>query len=447
MGSCMRSREFEQREYDCFISYASEDREIAERLKKFLEMAGLKAFLDVHNFPAGNEVVEGLATKMAESKACLALVSSGSFEKKYFREEIRLAGNEAVVHEEFRFVVAIMDQKVNPAQHFNSLKVRSWLALPNGELTVGTARDLVLALRTRGSLPQSSQPHVYVSCSWKDREIHPRDAVLAEMKTQGAFLVGDALDQKDFQEEGAARITRIMSGCAGFVGVYPDRQDRHKSADELNKYFLDELKIADRLGLVKSLFCARTDSLPAAMQKQPINEWKEGESYPALRDQVSDFLEEVGTKHPHTFLATDFKQSLERNRAAKDIMEYLMGMHCRLGREVMGNELREQLRCLIEEANLVVADIACSFHGETPNLKINVNTCVEAGIAFAHKKPLFITSLDANIRDPNAKKSDAIPFFFRNHVIEWYRSEPEFLASIHKIALNRRRRVINDELP
>ncbi len=71
----MRSREFEQREYDCFISYGSEDREIAERLKAFMALAGLKAFLDVHNFPAGNEVIEGLATKMAQSKACLALAS------------------------------------------------------------------------------------------------------------------------------------------------------------------------------------------------------------------------------------------------------------------------------------------------------------------------------------------------------------------------------------
>ncbi len=119
----------------------------------------------------------------------------------------------------------------------------------------------MLALRARGSLPQSFQPHVYVSCSWRDGEVHPRDAVLSEMKAQGAFLVGDALDQRDFKEQGIARITRIMSGCSGFVGLYPDRQSPQKAPEELYKYFLDELRIANELGVGDNTLLRRMDSL------------------------------------------------------------------------------------------------------------------------------------------------------------------------------------------
>lgn len=443
----MRSRQFDQREYDCFISYGSEDLEIANRVKSFIETAGLKAFLDTRDFHAGNEVVEGLATSIGQAKSCLAIMSSRTLEKKYFKEELRLASTEAINHDEFRLVVAIVDPHLNPAELHRNLSVRSWLQLPRGELTVKAARDLMLALRGRESLPQSLQPHVYVSCSWRDSETHPREPVLLEMKKQGAFLVGDSLDQQTFKEDGIARISRIMSGCSGFVGVYPDRNGSNKSPDEHYKYFRDELRIAKQLGLARCLFCARRASLPETIQQEFPLELSDSYDMPSLTNHISSFLDDVGTSHPHTFLATDFKQCLDRNQAAKEIMEYLMGMQCRMGREVMGSNLREQLRSLIEDANLVVADIACGFQDSSSYLKINVNTCVEAGIAFAHSRPLFITSLDPTVSDPTARKTETIPFFFRDHSIEWYRNDAEFLANIYKIAFNRRRRVINDELP
>jgi hypothetical protein len=238
----MRSRVFEQREFDCFISYGSEDLEIAIRLKSLIEPAGLKVFLDIRNFHAGNAVIEGLATRIGQSKSCLALVSNRSIVKKYFKEELRLASGEAVNDDDFRLVVAVMNQAINPTDHLKSLSVRSWLPLPNGELTINSVRDIMLALRERESLPHSRQPHVYVSCSWREREVHPRDAILREMKTQGAFLVGDSLDQQSFKEEGPARISRIMSGCSGFVGIYPDRHEPNRTPEEHYKYFQDECK-------------------------------------------------------------------------------------------------------------------------------------------------------------------------------------------------------------
>jgi hypothetical protein len=440
------SREFDQREYDCFISYTSANLEIAERLTKFIEACGLKVFFDRKRFVAGTEVDEGLAKKIQQSKSFLLLASSQSIERPHVKEEIRVAKNEAVIHNEFCFVVALLEDfdpsKTNPA-----LSARSWLALPGGELTIETVRNLLLSLRRPGRLPRLGQSHVYVSCSWRDMETHPRDRILIEMKARDAFLVGDSREQRSFQEEGPQRIRRIMSGCSGFVAIYPDRSEPGKSPEELYKYFHVELEIARELGLVERIFCARSESLPAPLRANSVIECPQGELSPDLSQQISAFLDEVGTKQPHAFLATDFKRLQNRNEAARDIFQNLVGMECHLGKEVLGNDLRKQIRLLIRNANLIIADLACGFEENSEQLHINTNTCIEAGIAFAHDKPLFLTMLDPTVRIANASKTRSVPFFFRDHSIEWYRDDPGFLANIFRIALNRRRRIINDELP
>ena len=442
----MRTRDFERREYDCFISYGSEDVEIAERLASFIEDCGLNVFVDKRQFFAASEVDEGLAVKMSQSKACLALLSSRSIEKSFVKEEMRLAKHEAVNHGEFRLIVAILEEGFRPSDHIKGLSPRSWLQLVNGCLTVESARNLLLSLRIPESLPLQGQPHVYVSCSWRDTETHPRDAILTEMKAQNAFLVGDSRDQKSFLEKGRERIQRIMSGCSGFLAIYPDRQEPEKAPEELYKYFPVELEIARELGLTERIYCARREVLPAALKEKSIVEWAEGTEFPNLESEITSFLDDVGSRHPHSFLATDFKQLQDRNRAAQDIIENLLGMKCHLGREVLGSDLRKQIRELIREANLVVADLACGFEDNSKTVRINVNTCIEAGIAFAHAKPLFLTAIDPGVRDPAGSKTRSVPFFFRDHSIEWYQDEPGFLAKIYRIAFNRRRRVINDEL-
>jgi hypothetical protein len=440
----MKSREFDKRRYDCFITYGSEDYDIAETLAEFIERAGLKVFLDTRKFSAGSTVLEGLFENMSQSKACLALLSSRSIGKNFVQEELRAAHNQTVTNPGFRFVAAILDD-YDPTKHRESLALRSWFFLKDGELTTQTARNLLLALRFPESLPTVDQPQVYVSCSWRDYETHPRDQVLSKMKAKGAFLVGDSQDQRSFKEEGPARITRIMSGCSGFLMILPDRVEEGKTPEESFKYFNAELKVASKLGIVQKIYCARRDVLPASLQSTNPYELKSSLPDEALSKSIEGFLDDVGKKQPHSFLATDYKLELERNRAAKEIVESLLGMECFLGREVQGAELRKQVQGLIKNANLVVADLACKLN-ELGHLKININTCIEAGFAVAHEKPLFLTCLDPQAADPLVSRTSDIPFYFRDHAIEWYQDTPGFLANIYRIAFNRRRRVINDEL-
>ncbi len=442
----MQTRDFERRKYDCFISYGSEDVVIAEQVNSFLESSGLHCFLDTKRLAAATEVDEGLAIAMNDSKACLALLSPNSVKKNYVQEELRFAKSEVVNTSGFRLITAILDEGFNPADSIKGLGVRSWLPLHDGISNLENARNLLLSLRRAESTPHQGQPHVYVSCSWRDNESNPRDPLLALLKKNGAFLVGDSLDQKSFKEDGPNRIKRIMSSCSGFVGIYPDRRDSGRSQEDVYKYFLAELQIAKELGLVLRTYCTNLDSLPLILRNSTVVDQQDIANDKLIAEGIDSFLEEVGPAQPHSFLATDFKQSIRRNEAAKDIIESLLGMKCHLGKEVIGNDLRQQIRRLIRDANIVLADLACSFDAHKDGLQININTCIEAGMAMAYDKPLFLLALDPTVRAADASKTRSIPFFFRDHSIEWYRDDPEFLANVYRISFNRRRRVINDEI-
>ena len=121
-----------------------------------------------------------------------------------------------------------------------------------------------------------------------------------------------------------------------------------------------------------------------------------------------------------------------------------MGMNCKLGKEISGGGLRQRLIEAIREANIVIADIACATIPEG-GLAVNINTCIEAGIAMAANRPLFITSVDPTIAGTKAERWIPV-LFFRDHAIEWYADDLAFLATVHRIARERRRRVLNDEL-
>lgn len=77
----------------------------------------------------------------------------------------------------------------------------------------------------------------------------------------------------------------------------------------------------------------------------------------------------------------------------------------------------------------------------------NVNTCVEAGIAMGARRPVFVMALDPTAFDPDVSdKTTQVPFMFRNSQIQWYGSDEEFLAKVHRLARMMRRRILNQEL-
>ena len=439
----MVTRDFETRSYDCFVSYGSEDVGVAASVHDFLIASGLSVFFDQERLKAGRPVLETLAQAMADSKSCIVLLSKRSIEKDYVRFEIESASQQAVTHREgFRFVGALLES-FDPSEHVQALGNLTWLDLDGGDLTIHSARKALLSIRRSETVAKPDQAQIYVSCSWRDHEPHPRDWILQRFADKGAFLVGDSRDQRRYGEDGAQRIRRILSSCAGFLAIYPARRDSQKTPAEQYKYFPTSLRLPVSLAS-HSGYCVDPDLLPPTLGG-PWTAIPDADSLPDIDTWIVDFLDDVGCRAPHAFLATDFKRSLHRNEAARDVIEHLMGMACKLGKEVTGGRLREQLIDAIREANIVIADIACSLSNEQ-ELAININTCIEAGIAMSAGRPLLLTSIDPTKVGAATSKTASVPFFFKNHEIEWYANDLEFLAATHKIARLLRRRIINDEL-
>jgi hypothetical protein len=149
---------------------------------------------------------------------------------------------------------------------------------------------------------------------------------------------------------------------------------------------------------------------------------------------------------PYAFLATDYKHNAERNAAARDIIEHVLGMECLLGEDFTSEQLREAIVSKVIGANLIFADLACLIDEVARVLRPNLNTCIEAGIGMGARRPVFVTALNPESFDPEVRdKTTQIPFMFCNHSIQWYDSAVNFLAKIHRLSMATRRRIINQE--
>jgi hypothetical protein len=101
---------------------------------------------------------------------------------------------------------------------------------------------------------------------------------------------------------------------------------------------------------------------------------------------------------------------------------------------------------------VVVANLASGDEAAPGITGVNLNTCVEAGMALGAStaralagktpSPVFLTVHCA----PDEKGRTArLPFMFRDSQITWYSTEAELLGHIRRILLPFRRRVMNYE--
>jgi hypothetical protein len=150
---------------------------------------------------------------------------------------------------------------------------------------------------------------------------------------------------------------------------------------------------------------------------------------------------------PYVFLGSDFKRSLQRNQCAREIVEHVLGEECWMGNDYPAEQLREAIVEKVIGANVVFSDLSSARDVPTNRLMPNVNTCVEAGIAMGARRPVFVMSLDPTSFDPDVSdKTTQVPFMFRNSQIQWYGSDEEYLAKVHRLARMMRRRILNQEL-
>lgn len=430
----------------CFVSYASEDAALARNLAAYLATAGLRVWFDQVRLNAGTPVLEELTRQMCNSRACLFVLTEAALTKAYVKHEVDIACEQQVTQAGFVVLAVRTDHRLDPTTRFPSLRKLSWMDLPDGELSVGAAHRLLLSITP--AVPQAlGLPHIYVSCGWGENEAPITRRVCAPLAARRVRLIGDAIDQRTFGDEGKLRVQRIMSGCSGHLMILPERRSTGRTAEETYKYFLAEWEIGLRMRLARRVFCVSRSTLPVQLEREAI------EIGPA--ENAADFEPELVSLHdqaepcaPYVFLATDYRQTAERNEAARDIIEHVLGMECWLGKYYSAEQLREAIVEKLVGANLVFADLACVRDAHTNRLRPNLNTCVEAGIAMGARRPVFVTALDPESFDGGVEnKTTQLPFMFRNSQIQWYSSSSDYLAKIHRLAMAMRRRIINEELP
>ncbi|MGQ0703599.1 MAG: toll/interleukin-1 receptor domain-containing protein [Gemmatimonadales bacterium] len=398
------------RAHHCFISYASEDAGLARRLASWLTAAGLDVWLDQTRLSAGSLVVEELTRQLGNSRGCLLVLTEAALKKNYVKHEVDIACEQQVTEPEFALVAVRISPDLDPTARFPALRKLSWMDLPDGELSLESARRLLLALSPGASRSPPGTRHVFVSCGWGEQDTPITRRVCAPLARRGVQLIGDATDQRQFGANGRLRIERIMSGCGGHLIILPVRRSPGKSPEESYKYFLAEWEIGRELGLARRIFCISRNGLPGLLRDEAI-EVGTGEDPSGFERELVALHDETDRASPYVFLAVDYQRTGPRNEAARDLIEHVLGMECWLGRDYPGEQLIEAIVEKVIGANLVFADLAPARDEPSNRLDPNLNSCIEAGIALGARKPVFLTALDPESFDPAVRdKTSQIPF-------------------------------------
>jgi hypothetical protein len=444
----MNDLSLEERDYHCFISYASEDALFARKMAEWLITAGLRVWLDQMRLSAGAPVLDELTRQICNSRACLLLATDVALTKNYVKHEVDIACEQQVSQPGFAVLALVTNRDLDPKERFPSLRKVSWMFLPQTELDVDSARRLLLSLTPSVPLAPQSR-HIFVSCGWGETEEPVTRRLCAPLISRRVRLVGDSKDQKkfgEFGEVGTARVERIMSGCTGHIMVLPARRSTGRSPEETYKYFIAEWEISRRLTLARRVFCVSKGLLPPQLRDEAIEVGAAQDSV-GIEPELIALHDETEAIAPYAFLATNYKHNGERNTAARGIIQHVLGMECLLGDDFASEQLREAIVSKVIGANLIFADLACLVDEVAKVLRPNLNTCIEAGIGMGARRPVFVTALNPESFDPEVRdKTTQIPFMFRNHSIQWYENAVNFLAKIHWLSMATRRRIINQEL-
>jgi len=417
---------FNQREYDLFLSHAHADRAFVEDLNRWLTTAaGLKVFYDPADGTAGAGISTMLQREIENCRGVLLVVSNASIESPWVQDEYNIAKDEASEQPEFRIVPV----RLGDAAGKKLLKGVSWFDIPDNRFSPGAAAAILRGLYASADVPDPAKSRdVYVSASWRVDD-DSATAVGRYVVDKGFRLIGDQKDQPAFD---LGRIRHIMETCGAFVSILPFRDvERATAADRPYKYFLQELDLAESMGL-PSLVVAdprikRADKDDSTWLRLRSDEGQVSAEIGRRLDLLWDDWElpPVGS---HVFLA--LPQELERApgfRAVRDTIELVTGMNTVVGFDIQGQRQADEIQEAIRRAAVVIADITDDY----------VNVCIEVGMAKIVGRPYEMVC-----KGPTRSAA----FMIRGPNILFYNDDLELHGALHRIARAHRRRIINTEL-
>lgn len=399
-----------------------------------------------------------LAEQMSECRAWIVLASRNSVGSPWVIAERDQALHCATENPEFS-LIALRTDDCALGQTWPALSRFNWLDMPDGALTTPIAREVIDRLDGRTwSGRQTGLRDVYVSRGWRPADRAFGDAVCEGLCARRWLLrlVGDAVDQAIFSPD---RIAEMMSACSGHVVILPRRCSSGAPTENDYRYLVRELAISTELGIPAVLLAESDTQLPVSLERSSCR-LEAGEDYYAAwtvepPEWLEKFLEELESPPSprHLFLAAEFKENIERVGHLREFIEAVTGLPCQIGRDFEGQQLREQIVSGIASALVVIANLASNNENAGGLMEVNMNTCVEAGMALGASSarvvagkssmPVFLTAQCA----PGEKGRTArLPFMFRDSQITWYLTEPELLAHVRRLLLPYRRRVMNYEI-
>jgi hypothetical protein len=112
-----------ERTFDVFLSYASEDKDWAVRLKNALQASGLKVWLDSEQLLPGDLFAEGLERGIQASRAMAIIASARSLRSNWVKEEYYRALGLANARDRRLRIIPVLIDSAEPSGFLAS---RSW---------------------------------------------------------------------------------------------------------------------------------------------------------------------------------------------------------------------------------------------------------------------------------------------------------------------------------
>jgi hypothetical protein len=310
--------------------------------------------------------------------------------------------------------------------------------LKSGWFSLGDAAMFLSSVAGLSERPTVVYHELFVSRSEHPEERKHADAVCREFSALQIGLVADVLAPGNWRE----RVRRLMSETHGHLLILPPRPLAKQ------KPFIDEVQMSSEFGLPLFVCVHPGAEVPEELRNAAqIVEWDGTGEAVELEVAVRDFQRGLRSnpEPAEIFFACEYRERRERNEILRAAIERATSRRCRIGFEhlVYRPELTGELIEQVRGARLVIADVASEVDGAGLP-KLNLNTCIETGIAIGANRELIVLVRGSEETDG---KTGALPFMLRNCQILYYEDDIEMLGKLHRALMPFCRRLVTGRAP
>src|SRR5262249_52585582 len=162
----------EQKRYDAFLSYNSQDRPAVEEMRRRLRAEGLSLYLELDELAPGREFQPGLAEALRDSKTCVMFLGPSGL-GPWQKEELQVAIDKRVRDRNFHVIPVLLPGAERPRRgevaHLEFLINASWVECLK---TLDDAREFRRLLWgiTGKRLPEAVEPRYEGVCPYRGLE-------------------------------------------------------------------------------------------------------------------------------------------------------------------------------------------------------------------------------------------------------------------------------------